>query len=229
MDPAYIEIPLDDGALDALVACPDSPGRHPPILLLDGGGRGDSATRSRATRLSAHSFFVLAPDISGRLSEDRREAAWAALDHLADDPRCDDARVGVLGFGVGADLALELAGWRAERIAAVAAYGGRSFSPRVALEIAHGINDFVRLGYRIGETSRRVGLFETALTLAGVVFDTEVYADAPDAADLAELFARTLAPPPRIEAAEGAPQGKVGFPTVNHTGRIAAGARRTPR
>jgi dienelactone hydrolase len=229
MPNALIEIPLDDGALDALATCPDGPGRHTPILLLAGAGEGDSARFRRASRLSAHSFFVLAPQFSGRLADDRREAAWAALDHLADDPRCDDARVGVLGFGSGADLALELAALRAERVAAVAAYGGRGFGPRAAFEIASRINGFVRLGYRIGHVPPRVGLLETALTLAGVLFDTDIYETEPETAHLADLFARTLAPSPLATTLDGAPQRRVGFPTLNHTGRIAAGARQTPR
>ncbi|MBX3486134.1 dienelactone hydrolase family protein, partial [Phenylobacterium sp.] len=226
-------IPLDDGALDAFVACPETPGRHPPILLLAAAGEGDSARFRCAGRLSAHSFFVLAPDISARRADDRRDAASAALDHLADERNCDDARVGVLGFGAGADLALELAALRAERVAAVAAYGGRGFGPRRALEISYRINGFVRLGYRVGHVSRRVGLLETALTLAGVLFDTDLYESEPEAADLADLFARTLTPAPvvaaRPEAPPRAPQGKVGFPTSDPAGRIAAGARRTPR
>ncbi|MBL8556385.1 MAG: dienelactone hydrolase family protein [Phenylobacterium sp.] len=229
MTHALIEIPLDDGALDALVACPETPGRHAPILLLGDAGEGDSTRRRRARRLSAHSFFVLAPDVSGRRADDLREAASAALDHLADQRDCDDARVGVLGFGVGADLALELAARRAERVAAVAAYGGRGFGPCAAFEIASRINGFVRIGYRVGHVPRGVGLLETALTVAGVLFDTDIYETEPWSTELADLFGRTLAPPPPVTGLHGAPQGKGGSPPLNHTGRIAAGARQTPR
>jgi dienelactone hydrolase len=192
---ARIEIELEDGALDAFVACPDDPGRRPPILVLCDREGLTSAVESRVRRLSAHNYFVLAPDLKGRFADDRREAAWAALDHLADERRVDDTRVGVLGFGSGADLALSLAAGRAERIAAVAAYGGRGFGPRTAQEISQKINGVVRLGYAVGATPSRAGLFETALSLAGVLFDIEVHDGEPSWPDLVDFFARTLAPP----------------------------------
>jgi len=194
MPHAKIEIGLDEGALEAFVACPSGSGRYAPILLLSGREGITRATESRAMRLSAHNFFVLAPDLSGRSAEARREAAWAALDHLEDDPRVDDARVGVLGFGSGADLALVLAAWRAERIAAVAAYGGRGFGPRTAVEIAERINGLIRIGYVVGHVPARAGLLEQALARAGVMFDIEVCEAEPAWSDLVDLFGRVLAP-----------------------------------
>lgn len=106
---------------------PRKPGAAAPILLLS---RGDGLTElveSRVRRLSAHNYFVIAPDLSGLSADDRREAAWACLAHLADERRVDDTRVGALGFGSGADLALTLAAERPERIAAVADYGAQGF------------------------------------------------------------------------------------------------------
>src|SRR5262245_7480462 len=147
MPEAHIEIELDDGALDAFVACPQGTGRYPPILLLPDRFGVTAAVESRARRLSAHNYFVVAPDLTGRTAEARREGAWACLDYLADERRVDDARVGALGFGSGADLALNLAAWRAERIAVVAAYGGRGVGPRSAQEISSRINGVIRLGY----------------------------------------------------------------------------------
>ena len=211
MPQARIEIATEDSAVDAFVAAPGIPGRHRPILLLAGREGPSKTTESQAIRLSAHSFFVLAPDLSGLSADDRREAAWAALDHLGDLPQVDDGRVGVLGFGSGADLGLVLAGLRAERIAAVAAYGGRGFGPRTALEISQRINGFVRVGYRVGEIPARAGFLETAFGLAGVLFDTEAYEAEPDWPGVVDLFTRTLAPPPAAEHHVAA----VGFPIVN--------------
>jgi dienelactone hydrolase len=195
MPEAHIELELDDGALDAFVACPDSPGRKPPILLLSRQNGPAKTVESWARRLSAHNYFVLAPDLSGLSAEDRREAAWACLDHLADERRVDDARVGALGFGSGADLALSLAAGRAERIAAVAAYGLRGFRAKAALEISQKINGLVRLGYSIGTTPPRAGLLEAALNLSGVLFDIEVYEDEPRWSDLLDFFGRGLGAP----------------------------------
>lgn len=192
MPEARIELEMDDGALDAFVACPDSPGRKPPILLLSRRNGPAKTAESRARRLSAHNYFVLAPDLSGLSADDRREAARACLDHLADERRVDDTRVGVLGFGSGADLALALAAGRAERIAAVAAYGARGFGPRTVLEISQKINGLVRLGYAMGAVPARAGLLEAALNLSGVLFDIEVYEDEPRWSELLDFFGRGL-------------------------------------
>lgn len=195
MPEAHIELELDDGALDAFVACPDGAGRKRPILLLSRRNEPAGALESRARRLSAHNYFVLAPDLSGLSAEDRREAVWACLDHLADERRVDDTRVGALGFGSGADLALALAAGRAERIAAVAAYGARGFRPKAALEISQKINGLVRLGYAVDAVPARAGVLEAALNLSGVLFDIEVYEDEPRWSDLLDFFGRGLDAP----------------------------------
>jgi dienelactone hydrolase len=192
MPEARIEIELDDGAVEALVACPETLGRKAPILLLPDRLGLTPEAESRARRLSAHNYFVLAPDLSGRPAEDRREAASACLDYLADERRVDDSRVGILGFGSGADLAMTLAAMRAERIAAVAAYGGRGLGPRSATEIASRINCVVRLGYTLGVVPPRLGILEGALCAAGVDFDIEVSSGEPDWPDLLDLFGRAL-------------------------------------
>ncbi|HEY0648223.1 dienelactone hydrolase family protein [Phenylobacterium sp.] len=194
MPEARIEIELDEGALDAFVACPDAPGRRPPILLLPDRLGVTLQAESRARRLSAHNYFVLAPDLSGVSADDCHEAVSACLDHLADAPGADDKRVGILGFGAGADLALSLAAFRSERIAAVAAYAGRGFTLRTTLEIASRINGVVRIGYAFGAVSPRVGRLETALSAAGVDFDVEVGDGEPDWSGLLDFFARALEP-----------------------------------
>ena len=89
-------------------------------------------------------------------------------------------------------LAIDLAASRAERISLVAAYGARGAGPRACVEISQRINGFVRLGYPLGTSSSRIGLLETALSLAGVLFDTEVYGGDPDWAGLVDLLDRTL-------------------------------------
>ncbi|HKP79844.1 MAG TPA: dienelactone hydrolase family protein [Phenylobacterium sp.] len=200
MPEARIELELDDGALDAFVACPDTAGRKPPILLLSGRDGLAGAVETRARRLSAHNYFVLAPDLSGFSADDRREAAWACLDHLADERRVDDTRVGALGFGSGADLALALAAGRAERIAAVAAYGARGAGARAALEISQKINGMVRLGYNAHAVPPRAGLLEAALNVSGVLFDVEIYDGEPHWPELLDFFARALDAPTAIDA-----------------------------
>ncbi|WP_293897818.1 dienelactone hydrolase family protein [Phenylobacterium sp.] len=194
MPEARIEIETDDGCLDAFVACPEGPGRRPPVLLLGGREGLGAAVEAAASRLSAHGYFVLAPDWTARPAEDRREDADAWLDHLADERRVDDGRVAVLGHGAGADLALRVAAWRAERIAAVAAFGGRGLDATAAREIAWRINGLVHLGHALGVTPPRIGRLEAALTMAGVDFEVEIYEREPDWSQLFDLLARTIGP-----------------------------------
>ncbi|HEX7885525.1 MAG TPA: dienelactone hydrolase family protein [Phenylobacterium sp.] len=195
MPEARIELEMDDGVLDALVVCPETPGRKSPILLLSAATELVSTIATTARRLSAHNYFVLVPDLARLGAEDSREAARACLDHFADERRVDDTRVGALGFGAGADLALSLAAERSERVAAVAAYGGRGFSAREALEITQKINGLVRIGYAAGVLPRRAAVLEAALNLSGVLFDTEFCDGEPNWADLLDFFARGLAAP----------------------------------
>lgn len=201
MPEARIELEMDEGALEAFVAWPDTPGRKPPILLLSGPPNRAEGAESTARRLSAHNYFVLAPDLAGLAADDRREAAWACMDYLADERRVDDSRVGVLGFGAGGDMALRLAAERAERIAAAAAYGGRGFGARSAIEISQRINGMVRVGYPFGAVLRRAGVLEAALSLSGVLFDTEVYETEPRWPDMLDFFGRALVGPPLAPAA----------------------------
>ena len=163
MPVAGIEIETEDAGLDAFVACPDGPGRCPPVIFLGDRDGLSLALEIRVRRLAAHGYFVLAPDWSRRAADDLREDADAWLDHLADERRVDGARVGVVGLGAGANLALRLTAWRAERIAAAAAFGGRGFGPVTAREIAQCINGVVRLGCPLGATSARIGVLEAAL------------------------------------------------------------------
>lgn len=191
---ARIEIAAEDDGLDAFFTCPDASGRRPPIVLLSDRRGLTAAVETRARRLAAHGYAVLAPDWARRPPDDRREDADAWMDHLADDRRVDDTRVAVVGEGAGADLALRLAAWRAERITAVAAYGGRGFGPATAREIAQRINGVVRLGHLLGAAPRRLGVLEPALAAAGVDFEVEIHAGEPDWEGLLDLLARTIDP-----------------------------------
>ena len=194
MPEANIEIETEDGGLDAFVACPEGPGGRAPVILLSDHRGLTPALRSRARRLTAHGYYVLAPDWTRRPADERREDAEAWLDHLADERRVDDSRVAVLGQGTGANLAIRLAAWRAERITAVAAYGGRGFGPKTARELAQRINGVVHLGHALGVTPPRLGLLEAALTVAGVDFEVEIHEGEPDWGRLIDLLARTISP-----------------------------------
>ena len=194
MSEARIEIAADDGCIDAFVACPDGPGPRPPVILLADRAGVTPAVETLARRLTAHNYLVLAPEWARRPADDRREDADAWLDHIADLRLADDTRVGVLGYGEGANLAMRLAAWRSERIAAVAAFGGRGFAPSTAWDLAQRINGVVRLGHAAGVPAQRAGSLEGALGACGVDFDLELYGSEPSWAGIVDLFGRTLMP-----------------------------------
>lgn len=201
MPEARIEIDAEDGFLEAFVAWPQREGRAPPAVLLGGRDAGAAAEVERmARRLAARGYFTLVPEWRSRPPEARRGDAEAWLDYLACERRVEDARVGVAGWGAGADLALKVAAWRSERIAAAAAFHGRGFTAARALDVAQRINAIVHLGYLAGaESGRGPATLEAALCAADVVFEAEAYAPDDEArmrAALLELFDRTL-PAPR--------------------------------
>jgi dienelactone hydrolase len=197
MPEARIEIEAEDGCIDALAVWPDGEGRRPPVVVLaDRAGLAEAERIAR--RLSARGYFALAPDWSARPAEERRADAEAWLDWLADQRRVDDARVGVIGWGRGADLALRAAAWRSERVAAAAALFGRGFGAVSAGEVAQRINALVHLGYA---ADRPPGPGMAALCAAGVDFETETYGSGDEErlrGRLLDLFDRTLSPP-RLE------------------------------
>lgn len=200
MPEARIEIEAEDGWVEALAAWPDGPGRAAPIVLLGGRSAEAAAEAERtARRLAARGYFALVPDWQGRPADERRADAEAWLDYLADERRADDARVGVAGWGAGADLALKVAAWRSERIAAAAAFHGRGFAAASAVDLAQRINAVVHLGYVAGVApGRGMATLEAALYAADVVFEVEAYGPADEArmrARLLDLFDRTLSPP----------------------------------
>jgi dienelactone hydrolase len=201
-----IELEFDEGCVDALVVCPDDVGRWPPVILLDEDA-GEAAGKAR--RLASHGFFVLAPQMPADPIEDAFDA-W--LDYLARERLTDDARVGVLAYGQGATLALQLAAVHGERIAALAVFRPVPLEPESLHHLAGCLNAVVHLGYAAPDIAAQApetrGL-EAELRRAGVDFEVEIYPaepgvaavgtvdDAPDPASghwasLVELFKRTL-------------------------------------
>jgi carboxymethylenebutenolidase len=191
MPEAHIEMEADDGCIDAFAACPAGAGPWPPILLLSDSRGLRDAIEVMARRLAAEGYFVLAPNLFYRTgigsSADARAAAVAvALDadgqgedfeawlHALEAERLvDDARIGVLGYGVGAAVALRLAASHAERVAAAAVfYGGRP-SPAEAHHLAACVNAVLHLGHAEGDSG--AGDLEAALRREGVDFENLVY------------------------------------------------------
>jgi carboxymethylenebutenolidase len=226
MPEAHIEIEAEDGCIDAFAVCPDGMGPWRPILLLSDSRGLRPAIEAMARCLAGQGFYVLAPDLfyrtgTGPDAEARHAAVEIVLDPAAQAEDfeawlsgleakrlVDDARVGVLGYGVGAAMALRLAALHAERIAAAAVfYGGRP-SADEARHLAACVNAVLHLGHA-DDGGAGAGALEAALRREGVDFESLAFAAPrgfavpdhpgyePEAAErhwtnLLELFRRTL-------------------------------------
>ncbi len=214
-----IEIDVEDGCIEAFVAWPGDLGQWPPVILLASWEGQAAALAGAARRLAAQGFFVLVPSAP---DEPVEEAFDAWLDYLAGQRLADDVRVGVLGYGKGAGLAVQLAAAHGERIAAVAAFDPSGLPPESLRHLAECVNAVVHLGYSghddPGGEQGRASL-AAELRRAGVDFEVEVYParagfavpgdphHSPRAADmhwkrLVELFRRTLPPPASGDASQ---------------------------
>jgi dienelactone hydrolase len=107
-----------------LLAIPDT-GRGRGVLVL--GAAGGALEAEACARLARHGFVALAPRLPGAdpdapISAAERAAVDAAIHALFCEHASDGPRVGLLGFGRGARLALDAAA-RGGRLAAVVSIG----------------------------------------------------------------------------------------------------------
>ena len=108
------------------LACPDTSGPHPAVLLVHEGIGLNDFQRQRADRLAEAGYVAFAMDyLAGRWFADpadmipvlgpliadperMRDIGLAALQVLLDDHQVDPSRVAALGYGTGGSIALEL-------------------------------------------------------------------------------------------------------------------------
>src|SRR2546423_6028699 len=104
------------------VYSPAGGGRHPAVLLIHGSGgplRGLDPYAERAAQFGVNVFVVhyfeatghtwVSPSQIERYFREWLETRRAAVDYVAAHPRLDSARIGLMGFSLGAYLALALA------------------------------------------------------------------------------------------------------------------------
>jgi dienelactone hydrolase len=122
--------------LDAYL--PDSGGTHPAVLALYGSGGGISGMSEPASMLAAQGFavFVLhyfdrtgTTEASDKPTMVRNFPAWGktvwdAISHIEQHPSVDTNRIGLLGFSLGAYLALSVASVDPRVKAVVEFFGG---------------------------------------------------------------------------------------------------------
>lgn len=119
-------------------------GRGKGVLVVDGSGALTDFARDACDRLARAGFAALAPDLAGAADADDRLAA--GVRQLLDDDATDGPRVGAIGFGEGAPLALG-EGARNRRIGCVVCcYGlpeaiGEASGPEVPVLLVFGEED----------------------------------------------------------------------------------------
>src|SRR5882672_3007413 len=122
--------------LDAYL--PDSGGKHPTVLALYGSGGGVSGMSEPAGMLAAQGFAVFVLhyfDRTGTTQANDKQTifrnfpawgktVWDAISHIEKHPQVDAQRIGLLGFSLGAYLALSVASFDSRVKAVVEFFGG---------------------------------------------------------------------------------------------------------
>jgi dienelactone hydrolase len=122
--------------LDAYL--PDSGGKHPAVLALYGSGGGISGMSEPASMLAAQGFVVFVLHYFDRTGTTEAtdkptmvrnfpawgKTVWDAISHIEQHPRVDANRIGLLGFSLGAYLALSVASVDPRVKAVVEFFGG---------------------------------------------------------------------------------------------------------
>ena len=117
---------------------PDTTGPHPTVLALYGSGGGVSGMNEPATMLAEQGFAVFVLHYFDRTgtteATDKQtifrnfpawgKTVWDAISYLEKNPQVDASRVGVLGFSLGAYLALSVASVDSRVKAVVEFFGG---------------------------------------------------------------------------------------------------------
>ena len=117
---------------------PDTTGPHPTVLALYGSGGGVSGMNEPATMLAEQGFAVFVLHYFDRTgtteATDKQtifrnfpswgKTVWDAISYLEKKPQVDASRIGVLGFSLGAYLALSVASVDSRVKAVVEFFGG---------------------------------------------------------------------------------------------------------
>lgn len=187
--------------LDAYL--PDSPGKHPAVLALYGSGGGVSGMGEPASMLAAQGFAVFVLHYFDRTGTTQvtdkptimrnfpawGKTVWDAISHLEQHPQVDANHMGILGFSLGAYLALSVASVDPRVQAVVEFFGGfpkemKLFMRRLCpVLILHGEADAtvpVQEAYDLQALLEKKGIaYEVKIYPgAGHGFDNDVWRDA---------------------------------------------------
>jgi len=132
----YIQLVVEDRSMPAFWAYPSLSARFPGVILLHDEYGLNGHVRSAVRRLAESGFYVIAPDLfDGRVPTTPEQAhevlstlgeaglppVLAAMDALRTHHQCN-GKIGVVGWGIGGQIAYQLAALREDLKAVVAFY-----------------------------------------------------------------------------------------------------------
>jgi carboxymethylenebutenolidase len=181
-----LEIPTQDGLIDALLVRPDSADPLPAVINLTDGLGFRPAFAEQSKRIAERGYVVLTPNIFYRTSKppvfpfepdfaaERTQKRFAELkapltpaamardgsacvDFLASQPFVSSGPVGVIGFCFAGKFALEVAAARPDRIAAGASFhGGGLFTDTI--DSPHLVLPRIKARLYFGHASKDAGM-----------------------------------------------------------------------
>lgn len=208
-----VDIKTSDGTMDAKLFLPEGQGQVPAVILLTDAFGIRPVFEAMARRLASVGYVVLLPNVYyregraplpnlhgsfadeafrnrimgliGTLTPERvRTDAAAELDFLAAQPRVKGSRVGVAGYCMSGAIAVRMAAYFPERIAAAASFhGGRLAtdapdSPHLLVGKVKGELYFGHADQDGSMPAEAIARLEAALKQAGVKARSELYAGA---------------------------------------------------
>jgi carboxymethylenebutenolidase len=182
-----------DQTVTAYLATPDSPGRHPAVIVIHEWWGLVDWVKEQATNFAQQGYVALAVDLyRGKSASESSEAhelarglpqdravqdLQAAFDYLASRPDVNPAKIGSVGWCMGGGYSLLLAEKEPKLAACAVNYGAMPTDPSTIARIqAPVLGNFG--GLDRGITRDAVYDFERAMKARGKMIDVKIYADA---------------------------------------------------
>lgn len=178
------------------LSVPDSPGRHPALVVIHEWWGQTDWVRGEADKFSSQGYVALAIDLyRGKVAADPKEAAAlsqglpedravrdlkAAFDYLASRPDVDKSKIGSVGWCMGGGYSLQLAEQEPHLAACIVNYGEMPTEP-ASIKAIHAklLGNFG--GDDVVIKPEAVHQFERALRADGKSIDVKMYDGAPHA------------------------------------------------
>ncbi|MGO9640768.1 MAG: dienelactone hydrolase family protein [Candidatus Acidiferrales bacterium] len=185
-----VEYKSGNDTVRAYLVIPDSPGRHPGIVVIHEYWGLNDWVKEQAQKLAEQGYVALAIDLyRGAVATDPDDASElmrsvphdqavrdleAAYNYLAARPEVDKSRIGSIGWCMGGGLSLQLAIHEPKLTACVVNYGAMPTDPADIARIQAPVLGNFGADDR-GITPDAVHAFESAMKAAGKSVDLKIY------------------------------------------------------